>query len=266
MTSTTSTLGSYGLASLLKTWAIWSSGCRLISGGFFDGDVTVTGTFLNPSDKRLKKDIKSEKNVLEQIEKLRPVVYQFKKTEKINLPSGLQHGFIAQELEEVLPELVKEVTKPVFNEEGEITGNMTYKSVNYIGMISILTQSVKELNAEVNRLEQELSETKQTYVVFNQALSEQEIENLEGKAYVLEQNIPNPFSDRTVIDYKVPENDEAAVIMVFDMNGHLLKKYELDKPEGRLIIAANELGQGIFLYSLISGQGQEIITKRMLIE
>ncbi len=233
--------------------------------GFFDGDVTVTGTFTNPSDKRLKENIEPEENALEQIEKLKPVAFQFKSTDKVNLPKGLQHGFIAQDLEKVFPELVKDITKPVFNEKGEITGNTTFKSVNYIGMISILAQSVKELNAEVDRLKKEVSKTPQTYVVLNNALSEQEIENLEGKVYSLEQNNPNPFNKQTIISYKVPKNDKSAVIMIFDMTGNLLKKYELNKPEGSIIITSSELHQGIFLYSLVS-QGREIITKKMIVE
>ncbi|HET8839454.1 MAG TPA: tail fiber domain-containing protein [Flavobacteriaceae bacterium] len=229
--------------------------------GFFDGDVTVTGTFTNPSDKKLKENIEPEKNVLEQIEKLNPVVFQFKNTDEVNLPTGLQHGFIAQELEKIFPELVKEVTKPVFNEKGEITGNTSFKSVNYIGMISILAQSVKELNAKVGQLEK----SQQTYVVLNNSLSAQELENLEGKIYSLEQNNPNPFNKQTIISYKVPENDKSVTIMIFDMTGNLLKKYELDKPEGSITISASELHQGIFLYSLVS-HGREVITKKMIVE
>jgi hypothetical protein len=51
-----------------------------------------------------------------------------------------RYGLIAQEVEEVLPSLVHEV------EEG-------HKSVNYIDIIGILVESVKELSARVKELE-----------------------------------------------------------------------------------------------------------------
>lgn len=56
-------------------------------------------------------------------------------------------GFIAQELEEIYPELVHT------NDDG-------YKSVNYVNMVIPLTQAVKELDAENQELKAEIAEIK----------------------------------------------------------------------------------------------------------
>ena len=46
--------------------------------GFFNGNVTVTGTFVQPSDRKLKKDIKPFVSALDKINALSPVTYYYK--------------------------------------------------------------------------------------------------------------------------------------------------------------------------------------------
>ena len=97
------------------------------------GDITATGNIISNSDKTLKKDIKTIENPLETVSKLRGVDYTWKESEKPGM------GVIAQEIEEVLPNLVHE------NKEG-------VKSVSYIEMIALLIESNKaliEANAEL---------------------------------------------------------------------------------------------------------------------
>jgi len=62
----------------------------------------------------------------------------------INHPEyGQRIGFIAQEMEEVLPELV------FIN---EVDG---YKGINYAEVTAVLTEAIKEQQAEIDRLQQE---------------------------------------------------------------------------------------------------------------
>jgi len=75
--------------------------------GYFNGNVRVTGTFQNPSDIKLKENIKSISPVLVNLMKLKPLIYNFKKDapefKSMGLASGRHYGFTAQELEEVFP-------------------------------------------------------------------------------------------------------------------------------------------------------------------
>jgi len=111
-----------------------------------------TGTWSQSSDRRLKTEIRSQSNGLEQILKLRPAQYQYIENTPYCLPDGIHHGFIAQEMEEVFPELVSDVNMPVSIDPDKLTmaGTTSYKAINYIELIPILTNAIQELNAKVD--------------------------------------------------------------------------------------------------------------------
>jgi hypothetical protein len=81
---------------------------------------------------------------------------------------------------------------------------------------------------------------------------------------VLYQNIPNPFKEQTVIRFKLADNVQEAAICIFDMTGKTLKKLPVSSGMESVSIGGYELGEGMFLYSLIVN-GQEIDTKKMVI-
>lgn len=137
--------------------------------GYFAGDVYVSGTLTQSSDLATKQDIKEVNNALALIGQLVPKSYNYKRIPSLNLPKGEQYGFIAQDLERVLPTLVKNVE--VVNPEelkGEGEQLKEIKSVNYIGLTPILVKAVQEqqdliqqqqklieqLNQRLERLEQ----------------------------------------------------------------------------------------------------------------
>ncbi|WP_420571945.1 tail fiber domain-containing protein [Kordia sp.] len=224
--------------------------------GYFNGNVFVTGTF-TVSDKQLKENIKDEENVLDKISQLDAVTYTFKQNDELNLPQGLQHGFLAQNLEEVFPELVTTINKPIFDKENKQTGTYDYKAVNYVGMISVLTSSLKEMNEKVTSLQTELEELKRE----NLAKKEDDIKEI---GFSMEQNRPNPFTDQTTINYTLPENAKAT-ISVFDLSGKFVRDYQLSSQKGQVIISSNEIGKGMFIYSLVSN-GEIMVSKKMIVK
>jgi hypothetical protein len=230
--------------------------------GLFEGDVTVTGGTFVSSDRKLKKEITSEKSVLEKIALLNPVTYSFKETEGIVLPTTvIQHGFISQEMAEVFPELTKDITKPVFDKDGKIVSDLSFKAINYTGLISVLTAGIQELNNEVTALKEELND----YKANDQIRRNIGQDNGEASGYSMEQNIPNPFEDRSVIRYRLASGVENASILVFDLNGRLLKEYPINQNEGQVTVLGGEIGKGMFIYSLTQN-GQEIISKKMIVK
>jgi hypothetical protein len=225
--------------------------------GFFDGKLFSTGG-LSPSDAKLKDNVKVETNVLERLSKLRAVSYDYKKITELNLPLEAQHGFVAQELEAVFPELTKDISKPIFDKEGKIVSQFEFKSVNYTGLISLLTAGINELNEELKSLKQELADLKSNS-------SEAKIGGTNNtKGLVLEQNIPNPFTNQTMINYQFSETVSNGSIMVFDLNGRIVKEYPLNQNKGQITISASEIGKGLFIYSLVQN-GQELLSKKMII-
>lgn len=179
----------------------------------------------------------------------------------MNLPQTLQHGFISQEIAEVFPELTKDVVKPVFDENGKITSEVSFKALNYVGLISVLTAAIQELNNEIIQVRQDLDEYKA-----NDAVRGQIIQNTPAvNGYSIEQNVPNPFSDRTSIKFQLAPGVESATLSIFNLNGAFVRDYQLIGNSGEVEILASEIGKGMYIYSL-NQNGQEIISKRMIVK
>lgn len=111
------------------------------TGLVYSNNGTLTST--NPSDKRLKDNITDLGYGLSDILKLRPVSYNWK-DDKIN--QGKQFGFIAQEVQEFMPELVKEFK----TEEGNRLG------LDKEGIYAALVNAIKEQQAQIKELKAEL--------------------------------------------------------------------------------------------------------------
>jgi len=115
---------------------------------FAYGNITANGNVQSVSDVRLKEDIQTVTSALDILTKLRGVTFYWKN----KTTSGeKQYGVIAQEVEEVLPELVNTVSK-----EGE----ETIKVVNYNGLISPMIEAIKEQQQEIQEQQQEIQEQK----------------------------------------------------------------------------------------------------------
>jgi len=97
------------------------------------GNFTATGNVTAYSDQRLKNDIKTIEDALDKVRKLRGVSYVNANT---NEPSI---GVIAQEVKEVIPEVVQD--------------NGGLLSVAYGNLVGVLIEAVKELSAKVDALE-----------------------------------------------------------------------------------------------------------------
>lgn len=136
--------------------------------GYFDGDVNITGNLTYPSDQRLKQNIKPFTGALDIVNALYPKTYEFNPAilGPTNLPKGLQYGLIAQEVEKVLPELVKNnvgflpnsnmaAASPADVNGGSAGTSYTYKSVNYNALIPIVLQAIKEQQAQIELLKQQ---------------------------------------------------------------------------------------------------------------
>ena len=123
-------------------------GVNINGEAFIDGGLTVSGSvlgsgpYIDMSDVRLKKSIEKipEGSALKGITKLQGVTYE------LHLPgnkwdSGQKRhvGFIAQDVEEIYPELVE-------------TRDDGYKGVSYARFVPILTEGLKEMRLELQQL------------------------------------------------------------------------------------------------------------------
>ena len=90
------------------------------------------------SDIELKNNIKPIENPLEKINQISGNSFVWNE-EKQNIYKGKDYGVIAQEIEEILPELVQ-------------TRQDGYKAVKYDKLVSLLIEGIKHLSNEVNEL------------------------------------------------------------------------------------------------------------------
>ena len=99
------------------------------------------------SDRRFKKDITPFSHVLEQVTALQPVHYSWRTADfpAQHFGDGRAYGLIAQDVEQVLPELV------VTNDDG-------FKAVDYSKLPLLTIQAVKDLKAENDGLKQRIAE------------------------------------------------------------------------------------------------------------
>lgn len=137
-----------------------------------NGTIRATGQ-LTTSDRRFKQNIQPVSNGLAVVRQLRGTTYAFKtdaEFENLDLFDGIKAGFIAQEVEAVLPHLVS-------------TDEQGYKAVNYIGVLPYLVEAVKDLGEdrkalveqaqEIATLEKELADLKREML----ELAKQQVSN-----------------------------------------------------------------------------------------
>ncbi|MCH8838244.1 MAG: tail fiber domain-containing protein [Candidatus Marinimicrobia bacterium] len=108
--------------------------------GYFSGDVYTTGSYQG-SDIRWKRNITSLEGALEKVLALRGVQFEWNLDDYPDrgFHEGKQIGFIAQEVEEILPELVRE------NKDG-------YKAVDYPKITAVLMEAIKEQQKQIEQL------------------------------------------------------------------------------------------------------------------
>jgi hypothetical protein len=110
-----------------------TSNAVLVTGnnGSFVGIVTASN-FICYSDRDLKHNIQELIDPLNKITQLQGVKFNWKDSESVSI------GLIAQEVETIFPEVVSEVNN--------------IKTVNYVALIPILIEAIKELKQEIECL------------------------------------------------------------------------------------------------------------------
>lgn len=214
--------------------------------GYFVGSVYTTGTY-QPSDVKLKRNIKTEASVLDKVMKLRPVSYEYKTDEMkhMSLPEKTQHGFVAQELQQVFPEMVKESQQLVI-ENNKIAKTEDFTAVNYTALIPVLIKAIQEQQVMIEDLKKQISE-------------------LGGKKVVsLYDAIPNPADASTTIRYSLPDDVQKASIEVYDLAGKKLMQFNNLRGSSQITVNSSQLAAGTYVYTLFVG-GKAAVSNKFLV-
>ncbi len=230
------------------------------------------------------------------------LIDSYKFTWKSDSNNVEKYGFIAQQVQNIAPEMVEIV---------QVDSSTNVLSINLLGMVSLLYEDHKLLTQQMDSLKQNTQPLNQridslvtvvndltillatccsqnqarianpnnynlgTIEEINPNLTSPKVEgqmNLtskEEKGQInllakLYNNRPNPFSERTEIPYFVPEGKNAS-LWITDMNGKKLMSWTLKTGDGVQIMENHALSAGIYLYSLVVN-GEVVDTKKMTIE
>ena len=211
--------------------------------------IWLGGTQYFTSDRNYKRDIVDLESGIEIIKKLKPKSYYLKESKE-----NKKHlGFIAQEVNEILPSIVYE---PKNEKE--------HYALSYIELIPVLTKAMQEQQRIIDSLKEKLNLVFAGNQIKNNEIKSNQKEVL-NKSALLFQNHPNPFNGTTFIDYYLLENTSNAFLRVIDNNGKLVKGFQINQTGfGQVELDCTNLAQGTYYYSLLVNS-QVIDTKSMVI-
>lgn len=276
----------------------FASGMNYNTNFYVRGDGTAyTNGVLITSDSTLKENIKNIESPLQKILKIRGVTYNYKRnendspviiaksdeeenhatdsenmtSENTNVPKlnpeimklieeedivRNHTGFLAQEIESIIPDAVR------------TTVNGT-KAISYTDIIPLLVEGVKEQQAMITELQQRITSLETSDLNINKIKQSTTSSGLlasnETLSPALYQNIPNPFSQSTLIRYSLPETVATAYLCIYDMQGKQLKQIAIaERGESSQTISGSQFAPGIYLYALLA-DGKEVDVKRMIL-
>ena len=163
----------------------------------------------------------------------------------MNLPKGKQYGLIAQDLEKVIPNLVQ----VAYDKSMDQDHPFEYKAINYIGLIPILSQAIKEQQIQIDTKDVTITKLQEQMVLLQSqminllnrvntldatqqacctaAQQTKVVANEQPVALTsasLDQNVPNPpVNHATRIGYNVPKGAGKAEMIITDNYGKKLK-------------------------------------------
>lgn len=136
--------------------------------GYFVGNVYSSGNYL-PSDANLKTDAQDYSNALAVVNALPVKTYSYKHDgimKAMNLPEGTQVGIMAQDLKQVMPQLVEDAmfedTEAYFRGEVEKDKieSIEFSAVNYTGLVPVALKAIQEQQLIIETQQQQIDELK----------------------------------------------------------------------------------------------------------
>ena len=214
----------------------------------------ATSTLLT-SDIRLKENFRSIDQPLMKIMQLSGKKYDFikEKSDSIGTDAVKENknklkmnrlGFIAQEVESIVPEAV-------FYEKDDDAYYIDYNAI-----ILVIVETMKEQQGIIEALESRIEKLEG-----NASKEKSATVNDSSIPATLDQNIPNPFSANTTINMHLTK----AVLYIYTMQGKQIQKLNINElGNTSATIDGYSLKAGMYLYTLIA-DGKEVDTKKMIL-
>jgi hypothetical protein len=252
--------------------------------------------YYQSSDQSLKNNVKPILNASEMIKNLNGKSYFWNQEyiKEAKLDNHRHYGFMAQEVEKVVPEAV------VKDEKGRY-------AVDYSSIIPVLVESQKlvlkdieslksaeigqsaketsllmyeneQMKSEITRLKSDNEMMKEKFALLEKTIAQlcesgcqglkRSSEGIEqgSEVPILYQSIPNPTDDVALINYALVSENSQSEIVIQMLEGKVIETIQLDRKAGHgsLKVSLGNLANGTYLYSLVI-DGKVIDTKRIQI-
>ncbi|MBX2980513.1 MAG: tail fiber domain-containing protein [Flavobacteriales bacterium] len=253
--------------------------------GWFDGDVQITGDLWNNttmifSDGTLKTNVEDLTGALDRVLQLAPKTYWFDQSlqPQMNLPTAPQIGFIAQEVEAVVPEVVGSKVYPA---QYDSTGAMIspaypLRGIDYAKLVPVLVGAVQEQQQMIHAMQTQLQEMQTALAnccahpgndadqrggsIDNSQLSDPATERLLTIA-------PNPFTDRTTVSYTLERGGRAQLLVNSSDGKHLQVLEEGVRSEGQYNYtwSTSHLAPGVYYVTLLL-DGEPLVKRAVKVQ
>lgn len=124
------------------------------------------------------------------------------------------------------------------------------KAVAYQYLVGLLIEDIKEQQIRIDYLE----ETTGTLRDNNSSNTQDKLNGFNAKGQSIDmskhyQNQPNPFNKTTILRYTLSEHTQTASILIFDLQGTLIKYFvNLRLEKGQIKIENGELNLGMYIF------------------
>ena len=156
-------------------------------------------------------------------------------------------GFLAQDIQKVLPELVQT------DENGVL-------SIDYIGFIPLIVESLKEMQQTITSQQEEIDQLRT--VISGEAASQLQPKAASNNNASLLIGAKLYNQDGASISYSLPNSFTNASLHIFDVTGKFIRNLSLTTNNGFVEINPSEIGYGTFIYTLVvDGQKADTLKK-----
>lgn len=224
------------------------------------GSAEAIGGVFTPSDVTLKRDIQPIENALDILNQLNGYTYEYRTDElpMLNLPEGQRYGFVIQEVEKVMPTIVRQ-SMDMNGEPGE------FKVMEYDAIIPVLTEAIKTQQNTITDLEARVAYL-EALILKDRASTKPNNDPMGNASGVqLGQNRPNPTDGSTMIDYVLPKDIANANLVVVDMNGIEVMNQSINGAEASVQLNTSTWAAGAYVYSIVV-DGRVLARKKMLVQ
>lgn len=123
---------------------------------------------------------------------------------------------------------------------------------------------LKTILNRLDKLEKEVRESRAEATTLKSQLTQIDVLLTRTNSIVLNQNVPNPFAENTVITYYIPNSFQKAQLVFNTVQGETIKTIDIRVPgKGQVNVFASDISSGLYFYTLVV-DGKQIERKKMI--